>query len=395
MRDRQVIVLQLGVGQIAAFASSFYLFGALGDPIARGTATPPATLFGLMSGALLITAFCAPFAGRWLDRRGAREVLACSNLAFALALAVVALASGTVSLAAGMMLLGGGMSIGLYGTPFKLLVELFGTEAKRGMAGVAMIGALGSTVGWPLTHFMEASLGWRGACLAWAAAHLLLCLPLSLQAGRRMQRPAMLLAAQTPAAHVVAGSIVWSKSMVQVAILFAAWWFVSSCVSAHFPRMLLALGLDAGRAMAVASLIGIAAIFSRLLALLIIAKQSPLAGVACVLLLGATAAPILAIAQGAANGMLAVASGILPLVMYGPENYGRRSALLTTPARFVQALGPMAFAIVLDVSTTASLLLTTGACLLGLCATAGLAVRPGPAAEPNAPLNGQDKARSP
>ena len=36
-----------------------------------------------------------------------------------------------------------------------------------------------STVGWPLSAFLEGHFGWRGACLVWAGLHVVVGLPLN------------------------------------------------------------------------------------------------------------------------------------------------------------------------------------------------------------------------
>ncbi len=59
---------------------------------------------------------------------------------------------------------------------------------------------------------------------------------------------------------------------------------------------------------------------------------------------GARPARPLAIGQGAGNGMLTVAKGVLPLSLYGPRNYAYRSALIGRPALFAQIFGPAVFA---------------------------------------------------
>jgi hypothetical protein len=73
----------------------------------------------------------------------------------------------------------------------------------------------------------------------------------------------------------------------------------------------------------------------------------PLGAVA--LLMGGPAfAPLFGILHGAGNGILTIAKGTLPLVVFGPEGYGRRQGLLMLPARMAQALAPWAFGLALD-----------------------------------------------
>jgi hypothetical protein len=52
--------------------------------------------------------------------------------------------------------------------------------------------------------------------------------------------------------------------------------------------------------------------------------------------------------HGLGNGVLTIAKGVLPLMLFGPQGYALRQGLLMVPARFAQALAPLVFAMVLD-----------------------------------------------
>ena len=91
-----------------------------------------------------------------------------------------------------------------------------------------------------------------------------------------------------------------------------------------------------------------------------------------VLAAGPAAGPLLAMGQGAANGVLSVAKGALPLTLYGPRNYAVRSAMLSTPARFAQVGGPIAYGLLLDRSTVLALCASGVVCLVMFAMTFGL-----------------------
>jgi hypothetical protein len=55
-------------------------------------------------------------------------------------------------------------------------------------------------------------------------------------------------------------------------------------------------------------------------------------------------ASLFAIAFGAANGVMTIARGALPLLMFGPVGYGRVIGRIARPALFVQALAPFVVA---------------------------------------------------
>jgi MFS family permease len=383
-----LIVASLGVGQRLAFGSSFYLLSVLGAGIAGDLSLRPALVSGLLSIALLASAVSAPPIGRWIDARGGKVVLLSASLIFAGGLAILASAHGPVSLSVGVAVLGVGMALGLYETPFAILVSLYGESARRPMTGVALLGGLGSTLGLPTTLAMEHAFGWRGACLGWAAVHLLVCLPLTAFVvprvrGRHHTDP--------PRA-----TIPWDRRMVQLAALFAGAWFVSACIAAHLPRVLQGFGLTQAQAVGAASLVGVAAVSMRLLEFTVLRRLPPLittrlaalahpAGAAALLAFGGVAAPALALGQGGGNGVLTVAKGVLPLSLYGTANYGYRSALLATPARFIQVAGPVLFGLLLDRSAALAIMASSAVCLGMFAMTFGLSSPPAPEADPPPP----------
>jgi len=81
----------------------------------------------------------------------------------------------------------------------------------------------------------------------------------------------------------------------------------------------------------------------------------------------------MALGQGAGNGMLTVAKGVLPLRLYGSENYAYRSALLSRPAQFAQIAGPAIYGQALERSATLALAGSSALCLVMFAMTFGLA----------------------
>ena len=73
---RSIVVAALGTAQILAWGSSYYLPAVLADPIAQGLGLSRTAVFGLFSGALLLSAVLGPSVGRAIDNRGGRGVLA-------------------------------------------------------------------------------------------------------------------------------------------------------------------------------------------------------------------------------------------------------------------------------------------------------------------------------
>ena len=193
-------VLALGSAQTLAWGSSYYLPAVLATPIARDLGIAPATVFAAFSAALLVSAALGPHAGRAIDRWGGRFFLAGTNVVFAAGLAALSFAHGPWSLFLAWAVLGVGMGSGLYEAAFAALVRLYGTTSRGAITGITLIAGFASTVGWPLSALLESGVGWRGACFAWAALHLVVGIPLNalLPRAPALATPTLTLTARSP-----------------------------------------------------------------------------------------------------------------------------------------------------------------------------------------------------
>ncbi len=381
-------VARLGTAQTLAWASSYYLPAMLAAPMAHdlGVATP--TVFAAFSVALIVSALLGPFAGRAIDRHGGRPVLVGTNLLFAVALVGMALAQGPVGLFAAWVLMGVAMGSGLYEAAFATLVRLYGQGARGAITGITLIAGFASTVGWPLSAWMETQWGWRGACAGWAALHLLVGVPLNgwLPRADTTKKPLPpsadepVAATSAPAAPYPSTAAHPLRTTVLLSFVFAVTWFTSTAMAAHLPRLLQASGTSLQTAVALAALVGPAQVAARLLEFGLLRRLHPLlsaqlaaaahpVGAGLLMVLGGPAAAVFTLLHGAGNGILTIAKGTLPLVLFGPAGYGARQGLMMVPARVAQAFAPVLFGMALDHAGAAALWLTT---LLGLAALAAL-----------------------
>jgi MFS family permease len=346
---RAVVVAALGIAQTLAWGSSYYLPAILADPIADGLGVSRAMVFGVFSGSLLLSAVLGPAVGRAIDNRGGRGVLALSNLVLAAGLVLLAVAQGIVGLAVSWAVLGVGMALGLYDSAFATLSGLYGRAARGPITGITLIAGFASTVGWPLSAFLDASVGWRGACLIWAALHLLVGLPLNRLLIPRAPPPSRIAETQAGATPTPRGA------MAILAFVFAATWFVTGAMAAHLPRLLEIAGASSTAAIAAAALVGPAQVGARLVEFSALRWTHPLVsariatvlhpiGVLALAVFGPAAITAFALFHGAGNGMLTIAKGTLPLAIFGPVGYGLRTGILAAPARATQAAAPSSLA---------------------------------------------------
>lgn len=376
------VVIALGSAQTLAWASSYYLPAILAAPMAADLGIPTSWVFGGFSAALILSALLGPAAGRAIDLRGGRDVLTLSNLVFAAGLVLMALAQGPGLMALAWLVLGVGMAMGLYDAAFATLAGLYGRAARTPITGITLIAGFASTVGWPLSAIMEEAIGWRGACLGWAGLHLVLGLPLN-----RLLVPPAPPPEKQQAAAVGEATPAPRFAMPILAFVFAATWTVAGAMAAHLPTMLQAAGATPALAVLAAALIGPAQVAARVLEFALVRRIQPITtarlatlghplGAVALLLGGGIAAPVFAVLHGMGNGVMTIVKGTLPLAVFGPVGYGARQGLLTAPARFLQALAPFAFGLLLErAGVGLALAVTSGLTLSAFLALLALRVQ--------------------
>lgn len=380
------VVVGLGLAQTLAWGSTYYLPAVLANSMAAELGVATAWVFTAFSAGLLLSAFLGPAAGRLIDVHGGRRVLPASSLVFAAGLAMLGASSGIASLFAAWLVIGIGMSGGLYEAAFSTLAGIYGRDARRPITGITLIAGFASTVCWPLSAYMDVTLGWRETCTIWAAAHLVIGLPINLllPARRVLEKPA-----EPPAPGVAGeGRLV---VMAGLSFVFAATWFCSTAMAAHLPRVLQESGASLAAAIAAAALVGPAQVAARLLEFWLMRHVHPIVsarvatlahpiGAAGLLAAGAPAAMFFTLTHGAGNGVMTIAIGTLPLALFGASGYGVRQGLLMVPARLLQSSAPFLFDLLLARYGTASLLVTGALGIASFLVLTVLSVRPRPSA---------------
>jgi len=375
MRRQLPIIVALGITQTLAWASSMYLPAILADPIAHDLDISSNWVFAAFSAALVISALLGPRIGRQIDLVGGRSVLSLSNLVLAAGLVLLGFAYSLPVLVGAWLLLGLGMALGLYDAAFAALGRAYGDAARGAITGITLIAGFASTVGWPLSAWGLQTIGWRETCFAWAAAQLLIGLPINW-----LMLPTVT-GIRTAVERPVKPHIPIDRTMILLAFAFAAAWSVTGAMAAHLPRILEAAGATTGQAVFAGALIGPAQVLARIFEASFLSRYHPLIstrlacvthpiGAAILALAGGGAASVFAIFHGAGNGILTIARGTLPLAMFGPENYGYRLGLIGAPARMAQAAAPLAFGVLIERMGSRALIVSSAlslAALLALC----------------------------
>ncbi|MGN7127367.1 MFS transporter [Methylorubrum thiocyanatum] len=354
-RDRLTVISALGVVEILAWGSSFYLPAVLAGPIAADTGWPLAWVVGGLSIGLLVAAIASPRVGIAIHRHGGRPVLASAALLLALGHLVIGLAPSLPVFFAGWLVIGLGVGCGLYDPAFATLGRFYGAEARPAITTLTLWGGFASTVCWPLSAFLVEQVGWRGACLAYAGLHLAVTLPLVLGLipgvpasaevdGGEHRADAPLAPRERRAFLLMAGVLVLGGT-------------VTTMVSVHLITLLQARGVALAAAVSYGALIGPAQVAARVVEMANKGRHHPLwtLMVAMVLVtLGLTilAAGIPAVAvalvlYGAGNGIYSIARGTVPLALFGADRYPVLVGRLARPGLAAQALAPSLGAVTL------------------------------------------------
>jgi len=354
---RRIVIAALGVTQILAWGSSYYLLAVLGKPIAADTGWSVSIVVGGLSLGLLAGSFASPAIGRMIDAKGGRPVLAVSSLLMGLGLALLGSAHHLAVYAAAWLVLGVGMGGGLYDAAFATLGRAYGGEARNAIVSLTLWGGFASTVCWPLSAWLLEAFGWRGVCFVYAAVQLGFSLPIHLLLMPRLQPGATSgKIADTRSASPLAPA--QRRAFVLFAVLVTLGGAIASIMSVHLLTFLQTRGLDLAAAVALGALFGPAQVAARVVEMTFGSRYDPiwtlaaaigLIGSAVVLLLaGIPLIGIAVVTYGAGNGIWSIARGTMPLALFGPSGYATLIGRLALFGLLAQALSPSVAAVVLD-----------------------------------------------
>ncbi|WP_052389735.1 MFS transporter [Belnapia moabensis] len=376
-RPRLVVVSAIGVAQILAWGSSYYLPAVLAGPIAADTGWPLTWVVGALSIGLLVSGLVSPRIGHLIDRHGGRPVLATSAVLLAVGLLGLGFAPTLPLFIAAWVVIGFGMGAGLYDPAFSALGRLYGEGARPVIAQVTLFGGFASTVCWPLTAFLAEQLGWRGACLTYAVIHLAVVLPLYLVGLPREVR-------RGPAPSAVSGVPPPGQlrpdqrtAFVLLAAGFTLAYATMTVIAVHLLTLLQAQGLALAAAVGMGALIGPSQVGGRVLEMAFGKKAHPiwslvassvLVAVGLGLLVGmpgiAAASIVL---YGMGSGIRSIARGTVPLALFGREGYAILMGRLALPTLLATAAAPMIGVSLLNgVGPDGTLAVLWGASLLNL-----------------------------
>jgi MFS family permease len=356
-RPRLVVVSAVGVAQILAWGSSYYLLTVLAGPVAADTGWPLGWVVGALSVGLLVSGLVSPRVGHIIERHGGRPVLTTSAVLLAFGLLALALAPSLPFFVAAWVVIGFGMGAGLYDPAFSALGRLYGETARASITHVTLFGGFASTVCWPFTAYLATHLGWRGTCGVYAAIHLAVVLPLYLLAlPREAERPPKPALADAPRPGQVRPDQRLAFALLAAGFTLA--YLVMTVLAVHLLTLLQAQGLALAAAVGLGALIGPSQVGGRILEMMVGKSRHPIWSLLASSTLVAVGLGLLVVAPGFAaacivlygmgSGIRSIARGTVPLALFGREGYAILMGRLAMPSILATAAAPMVGAWLLD-----------------------------------------------
>lgn len=367
----------LGLSQIVGYGTLYYSFAILAHSAAPDLGWPEPWMFAAFSVGLLLGGLIAPEVGRRIDRHGAGTVMAFGSIAASAALLLAGTAPNGPIFATAVVVMQLAGTLVLYDAAFTALVQVTGAQARTRITHLTLIAGFASTIFWPLTSWLDASLGWRNVYIAFAVMNLVACVPVH---ALLRQRGPIATADVSASMHPVTAHPSAPPSAMWFATLgFALSGFALSAILAQMVPLVTAVGLGA-TALLVSALFGPAQVLIRFVNLVLGAARHPivaalialglLPAAIAVLALGAPsviAAVIFAMLLGFGSGLKSIVQGSLPLALFGAGAYGARLGTMAAVRQVLASVAPFVLALLIDaIGVRPALWVICGVGVLGL-----------------------------
>jgi MFS family permease len=395
---------RLAVGQIVAWGILYYTFTVVADPLQAQTGWSRTFINTGLSIGLLLWGLGAYPAGLWIQRRGAGGLMALASAVGGAALLLMAQTASPALYQLSWALLGTAMAGLLYDPAFAVITQAFGSEYRRGITLVTLVGGLASTVFIPIAQLAVEQWGWRTALVVFGLVQIGVGVPLHAWGIPRpvtTRRVATAVRIRIRLAHWAAQ---FRADMAEPRFRGLALWFAAH--SSAFTGMIFQLmpmlqagGTAPGVIVRALMWMGPFQVAGRFLLATRGAKFSALrvggyamagllTALTIVLLLPPTALwlSVFAALFGLSNGVLTIARGTVVAELYGRERYAELNGALVAPATLAKAAAPLSLAAIWAFTGRASAVAWTAWALvvLGLAGWA-IARRPAQTAMAAAP----------
>ncbi|MCT7374703.1 MFS transporter [Chelativorans salis] len=362
------LITALGVAQICSWGSLYYSFPLIAEAMRFDLGWSKPQIYGAATLGMALAGMAAYPVGAAIDRGRGRYVMSLAAVAAGFLLFAWSQVSSIVAFYFILAGIGCLQAATLYEPAFAVITRRVGAGlARRGITALTLWGGFASTVFIPLVQFLIDAYGWRGALMALGAINIVICGGLYFLAidpakdhslPPRQPHEALPLARRKAVVWAIRRPVFWA-----LMLSFVSYAAAFSTLTFHLYPLLLERGLDATGVVAVMAVIGPAQVAGRIL-IWVFAPHAPVRSIGSMIVIifplavvGFAWAPpqvivIAAIAAfyGAANGMITIVRGLAVPEMVSREAYGSINGVLVAPMNLMQAVAPLAAALLWSLS---------------------------------------------
>lgn len=370
-------VIAIGVAQILGWGVTFNLPGVIGTSIADSFDSSLDMVLVGPTIMLSILAVVSWFISPLFEKIGARILMIAGAVVIIAGLVVMSIAPNLAVFLAAWILFGFGGAASLSTAAQIALAEVFGDRARQAISAMSLVSGLSNTILWPVISKIDGAHGWRTVIVIGICSIVLVYIPLVATFGAKRSR-------KPPEENPTKASEqqrLDPMRFVLVAGVTALNGFITWGFSLTLIPLLIQKGVDPGRAVTLASLLGLFSIAARLFDAVggrsplqsAMAATSAMLGAFVLLYVGSSwfVAAAFVLVYGLSSGLLSVARATLPLAIFPPQAYARAASRLALPMNLAFAAAPPTFARILEhQSANAALLLSLVLSALALAALA-------------------------
>ena len=361
MTARRAIIF-LAIGETIYWACLYYIFAALLVQWEAAEAWPKTSITVAFTGAILMSAVCAPISGRLVDRGLGPQIMTIAALVAAFLVALLPFAGSVWTF--GLIWLGVGACLGccLYETCFSLITRTRGDGARRDITLVTLVAGFAGTVSFPLSNTIADAFGWHAAAWTMASLVAFIGVPLVGMSTRFLEKEYQ---KESKARAAVSPEVKEPAFNMRKVLKNPAFWFLAigfailggnhGVIINHILPILTDRGLSGDAAVLAASMIGPMQVAGRLAMMAAERRVSSHAittacfvGVACAgtALYFSQVIPALVavfiILQGRGHGVSSIMRPVLTKEILGTRNFGAISGAVAVPYLLSWAMAPVA-----------------------------------------------------
>ncbi len=350
-KDRAIVLL--AVGQCLIWASLFYIFPALLLRWEQELNWSRVELTAGITLAVCLSGIGAPIAGRLIDTGRGPKTMAGSTVLGGAAIFCLSGITAVWQYYCVCAIAGIAMAGCLYVPCFALVTRTRGSNARRAIIFITLVGGFASAISFPLAHQVSEALGWRAAVTCAAAIAILLAAPVT-WAGARAEEKSRTPDSNQPSViqqgnrRFIANPSFWllAAGFTMIAVLHGT-------VLHHLLPMLHERGVADSNAILVAAFLGPMQVAGRLLMMAteryssnfrVTVTAFAILGVSVLMLVSAGSSLVFLAAFvvmfGCAYGTVSIIRPLTARDVLGGENFGAKSGALAMPYQLGSAASP-------------------------------------------------------